>query len=63
MNKCKNKKCQKELPEGYKFKYCENCRNNQISILKKVGKGTLTALGFVGTVALALLNKNNSDNN
>lgn len=25
--KCKNKKCQRILPEGYKYKYCEHCRN------------------------------------
>lgn len=24
---CKNKKCQKVLPEGYKHRYCEACRN------------------------------------
>ena len=27
INKCKNKKCQRNLPEGYKHKYCEHCRN------------------------------------
>ena len=27
---CKNKKCLKPLPEGYKHKYCEACRNQQV---------------------------------
>lgn len=30
---CKNKKCQKVLPAGYKHKYCEACR---ISMLKRL---------------------------
>lgn len=31
--KCKNKKCQRPLPEGYKYKYYENCRNVRIQHL------------------------------
>lgn len=49
IRKCKNKKCQKTLPEGYKPKYCENCRNEQVKKIKDVGK---TALGAVGSVAV-----------
>ena len=36
--KCKNKKCQRPLPEGYKYKYCENCRNMRIQHLIDRGK-------------------------
>ena len=42
--KCKNKKCQRPLPEGYKHKYCENCRNEQAVKAKgglKVGAGVV----------------------
>ena len=43
--KCKNKKCQRPLPKEYKYKYCENCRNEQVNsvkkIIKDVGSGVL----------------------
>ena len=42
--KCKNKKCQRILPEGYKHKYCDISRIVQ----KKKIKTTLK--GFGGTV-------------
>ena len=32
---CKNKKCKRPLPEGYKHKYCENCRGKQAEDVKK----------------------------
>lgn len=35
---CKNKKCNKPLPEGYKHKYCEACRNKHAHAAKKAGK-------------------------
>lgn len=31
---CKNKNCQKILPEGYKHKYCEACRNQHAHVVK-----------------------------
>lgn len=31
---CKNKKCQKVLPAGYKHKYCEACRNKHAETAK-----------------------------
>ena len=47
--KCKNKKCQRPLPKEYKYKYCENCRNEQVNsvkkIIKNVGSGVLVAIG------------------
>lgn len=45
---CKNKKCLKPLPIGYKHKYCEACRNQQV---QKVKKGLKTAAGIAGTAA------------
>lgn len=46
--KCKNKKCQRPLPEGYKHKYCENCRNEQAEKVKDGLKaGAVMALGTV----------------
>ena len=43
---CKNKKCQKVLPAGYKHKYCEACRNKHAETVKNVrqaiGDGTAT---------------------
>lgn len=42
---CKNKKCQKVLPAGYKHKYCEACRNKHAETVKKF-------LKRVGTVAV-----------
>lgn len=42
---CKNKKCLKPLPEGYKHKYCEACRNQQA---QKVKNGFKAAAGVAG---------------
>ena len=52
---CKNKKCQKPLPEGYKHKYCEACRNQHAQTAKNIGKGALGVLGTVGCVAIAVV--------
>lgn len=46
---CRNKKCKKTLPDGYKHKYCEACRNKQAQGLKN---GCKT---IAGTVACTLL--------
>lgn len=51
--KCKNKKCQRSLPEGYKHKYCENCRNEQVKQIKNAGK----ALAGVAIFALTIVTK------
>lgn len=48
--KCKNKKCQRILPEGYKHKYCENCRNEHAKTIKTALKGvggTVLSIGLV----------------
>lgn len=32
---CKTKDCPTILPEGYKYKYCEHCRNKRVEMAKK----------------------------
>ena len=49
---CKNKKCQRILPEGYKHKYCENCMGKRAREAKNVMKG-VTALGSVVLLIVA----------
>ena len=49
---CKNKKCLKLLPEGYKHKYCEACRNQQA---QKVKNGFKAAASVAGTVACVVV--------
>lgn len=48
---CKNKKCLKPLPEGYKHKYCEACRNQQAQKVKKVAR----VAGSVACVAVTIV--------
>ena len=47
---CKNKKCQKVLPVGYKYKCCEACRNQHAEALKNGFK-------FVGAVGVVTLGR------
>ena len=42
------KKCRKPLPEGYKHKKCESCRNAQVQGVKN---GLKAAAGVAGAVA------------
>ncbi len=50
---CKNKNCGKVLPEGYKHRYCEACRNKHVDTAKNVLKGVATtALAIVSVVAV-----------
>ena len=55
--KCKNKKCQRPLPEGYKHKYCENCRNEQAKQAKEVGKAALSLAVLVGGTVVTVVTK------
>lgn len=52
---CRNKKCQRPLPAGYKHRYCEACRNKQAENLKTAGKAALGALGTAACVAIAIV--------
>jgi hypothetical protein len=59
--RCRNKLCQRLLPENYEHRYCENCRNKHANIAKKAVAGLLS---FAVLVAGAMAAKNaNEDNN
>lgn len=46
------KKCQKQLPEGYKHKKCESCRNAQVQGVKN---GLKALVGVAGVVVSFML--------
>ena len=50
VNKHVCKKCNRELPEGFKKDICEHCQNKRVDLLQKVGAGLLTVAGLVVTV-------------
>lgn len=52
---CKNKKCHKPLPAGYKHKYCEACRNNQAEKMKNTLKGVGAGLGTAACIAVTIV--------
>lgn len=52
---CKNKKCQKVLPVGYKHKYCEACRNQHAQTAKNVLKGLGAGAATVASVAVVVV--------
>lgn len=51
---CKNKKCQKILPEGYKYGYCEACRNKHAQTAKNVLKKISAGAATVASVAVVV---------
>lgn len=46
------KKCGKEIPSTAKDKTCENCLNQNRSMLRKIGEGALTVGVIVGSIFL-----------
>lgn len=52
---CKNNKCQKVLPAGYKHKYCEACRNKHAETANNVLKGLGTGAVTVASVAIVVV--------
>ena len=52
---CKNKKCQKVLPDDYKYKYCEACRNQQAQTTKTVLTRIGTGVGIAASIAVAVI--------
>lgn len=50
---CKNKKCMKSLPAGYKHRYCEACRNRQAQKLKNGLKTAGAAACLAVTIVTA----------
>lgn len=51
MENKKCKRCKRILPEGYKRKYCTNCIDEKIDIIKKTSKGVLS----IGTLVVTAL--------
>lgn len=49
-NVCRNKKCMKPLPDGYKHKYCEACRNQQAQLVKNGLKAAASVACLAVTV-------------
>lgn len=56
---CKNKKCMKPLPESYKHKYCEACRNQHAQNVKNGFKAVASVAGSVA-IMLATAGKANT---
>ena len=51
MNKHVCKKCNRELPEGFKKDLCEHCQNERVGLLQKVAAGVVTVAGLALVVA------------
>ena len=51
------KKCQKPLPEGYKHKKCESCRNDQVQGVKNGLKVVVSAAGTVASIVVVVATK------
>ena len=54
---CRNKKCRRPLPDGYKHKYCERCRNEHAIRFRNGCKNALGVAVMVGGVAATVLTK------
>lgn len=52
-------KCKKPLPEGYKHKKCECCRNNQVQTVKNSLKAVVGAAGAVASIVVVATRKYN----
>ena len=57
--KCKNRKCQRVLPDGYKHKYCEHCMTVRADRIKENGKKGLNVALLLGGAAVAIAQKGN----
>lgn len=57
------KKCQRPLPEGYKYKYCEHCRSKRAQQIKNAGKATLGVTVMVVGTAVTVITKGNINPN
>lgn len=51
------KKCQKPLPEGYKHKKCESCRNAQVQDVKNGLKAVVGAASAVASIVVVVAAK------
>ena len=53
---CKDKKCKKMLPAGYKYGYCEACRNKRAQKAKKAIKTVGTSVAALASAAAVVIN-------
>ena len=51
------KKCQRLLPDGYKYNYCEHCRDEQAEYFRDSCKSVLGIAVMIGGAALAVITK------
>jgi len=51
------KKCGRPLPENYKHKKCENCRNQEAKAWKDSGKVALGVAALIGSAAISIVTK------
>lgn len=51
------KKCQKPLPDGYKHRKCESCRNEQVQSVKNGLKATMGVASVVASFAIVVETK------
>lgn len=51
------KKCGRPLPENYKHKKCENCRNNVAKAWKDAGKVALSLAAVVSSAVIFIATK------
>ena len=57
-NKHVCKKCNRELPEGFKKDICVHCENKRIGLLQKVGAGVVGVAAGVAGLALTVIVNN-----
>lgn len=48
--RCKNKECNRVLPDDYKYKYCESCMNKNAHKAKNILATTLGVALFIVTL-------------
>lgn len=51
------KKCGRNLPEKYKYKYCESCRTQKAEKAKTALKSAGAIAGTVASIALVVVTK------
>lgn len=51
------KKCGRTLPEKYKYKKCESCRNQSVKKIQETGKTVLGVATIIGGTVVAIATK------
>lgn len=55
------KKCNKPIPEGYKYDECEHCRGEKAGLAKKIMKGVVVGAGAVLSLVLLIVTNGKHD--